>query len=98
MRETFGIAGVEGATIDWKGVLARKDDVIARHTKGLDFLMKKNKITTFKGFGRLTGGAKDGIHSIDVKLADGKTPNSAQTVKAKKVVLATGSDARMLPG
>ena len=54
--KTFGIAGVDGATIDWKGVLARKDDVIARHTKGLDFLMKKNKITTFKGFGRLTGG------------------------------------------
>ena len=92
--KTFGIAGVDGATIDWKGVLARKDDVIARHTKGLDFLMKKNKITTFKGFGRLTGGAKDGMHSIEVKLADGKT----ETVKAKKVVLATGSDARMLPG
>jgi len=92
--KTFGIAGVGGATIDWKGVLARKDDVIARHTKGLDFLMKKNKITTFKGFGRLTGGAKDGMHSIEVKLADGKT----ETVKAKKVVLATGSDARMLPG
>jgi len=75
-------------------VLARKDDVISRHTKGLDFLMKKNKITTIKGYGRLTGGAKDGIHSVEVKLADGKT----QTVKAKKVVLATGSDARMLPG
>ena len=56
--------------------------------------MKKNKITTFKGYGRLTGPAKDGVHSVDVKLADGK----AQTVKAKKVVLATGSDARMLPG
>jgi len=96
--KTFGIAGVEGATIDWKGVLARKDDVITRHTKGLDFLMKKNKITTFKGFGKLTGPAKDGVHSIDVKLADGKTPNGVQTVKAKKVVLATGSDARMLPG
>ena len=92
--KTFGIAGVEGATIDWKGVLARKDDVITRHTKGLDFLMKKNKITTFKGFGKLTGAAKDGVHSVDVKLADGKT----ETVKAKKVVLATGSDARMLPG
>jgi len=92
--KTFGIAGVEGATIDWKGVLARKDDVITRHTKGLDFLMKKNKITTFKGFGRLTGAAKDGIHTVEVKLADGKT----ETVKAKKVVLATGSDARMIPG
>ena len=31
--------------LNWKGVLARKDDVITRHTKGLDFLMKKNKIT-----------------------------------------------------
>ena len=80
--------------LNWKALLARKDDVIARHTKGLDFLMKKNKIATFKGYGRLTGGAKDGIHSVEVKLADGKT----QTVKAKRVVLATGSDARMLPG
>jgi dihydrolipoamide dehydrogenase len=96
--ERYGIEGVGEAKLNWKGVLARKDDIVARHTKGLDFLMKKNKITTFKGFGRLTGPAKDGVHAIDVKLADGKTPNSVQTVKAKKVVLATGSDARMLPG
>jgi len=87
--------GIDGVTpkLNWKGVLARKDDVISRHTKGLDFLMKKNKITTFKGFGKLTGPAKDGIHTIEAKLADGKT----ETIKAKKVVLATGSDARMLP-
>jgi dihydrolipoamide dehydrogenase len=91
--ERYGIDGVQ-PQLNWTGVLARKDDVISRHTKGLDFLMKKNKITTFKGYGRLTGPAKDGVHTIDVKLADGKT----QTVKAKKVVLATGSDARMLPG
>ena len=92
--ERYGIEGVGGAKLNWKGVLARKDDIVTRHTKGLDFLMKKNKITTFKGFGRLTGPAKDGVHTIEVKLADGKT----ETVKAKKVVLATGSDARMLPG
>jgi dihydrolipoamide dehydrogenase len=92
--KTFGIAGVEGAKIDWKGVLARKDDVITRHTKGLDFLMKKNKIATYKGFGRLTGPSKDGVFTVDVKMADG----TAQQVKAKKVVLATGSDAKMLPG
>ena len=92
--ERYGIEGVGGAKLNWKGVLARKDDIITRHTKGLDFLMKKNKITTFKGFGRMTGPSKDGVHAIDVKLADGKT----ETVKAKKVVLATGSDARMLPG
>ena len=89
----FGIDGVT-PKLNWKGLLARKDDVITRHTKGLDFLMKKNKITTFKGFGTLTGPAKDGVFTVDVKLADGK----AETIKAKKVVLATGSDARMLPG
>jgi dihydrolipoamide dehydrogenase len=87
--------GIDGVTpkLNWKGVLARKDDVIARHVKGLDFLMKKNKINAIKGYGRLTGPAKDGVHSIEVKTADGKT----ETIKAKKVVLATGSDARMLP-
>jgi dihydrolipoamide dehydrogenase len=92
--DRYGIDGVAEAKLNWKALLARKDDVITRHTKGLDFLMKKNKITTFKGYGRLTGGAKDGIHSVEVKLADGTT----QTVKAKNVVLATGSDARMLTG
>jgi dihydrolipoamide dehydrogenase len=92
--DRYGIEGVAGAKLNWEGVLARKDDVISRHTKGLDFLMKKNKITIFKGYGRLTGGATDGVYAVEVKGADGTT----QTVKAKKVVLATGSDARMLPG
>ncbi|MBS1799806.1 MAG: dihydrolipoyl dehydrogenase [Acidobacteria bacterium] len=92
--ETYGIDGVSAPKLNWKNVMARKDDVITRHTKGLDFLMKKNKITTFKGFGTLTGPAKDGVFTISVKLADGKT----DTIKAKKVVLATGSDARVLPG
>jgi dihydrolipoamide dehydrogenase len=93
--ESYGIDGAGAAAkLNWKNVLARKDDVISRHTKGLDFLMKKNKITVFKGYGKLTGGAKDGVFSVDVALTAGGT----ETVKAKKVVLATGSDARMLPG
>ncbi len=92
--DRYGIEGVDARAVNWQGVLARKDDVITRHTKGLDFLMKKNKITAIKGYGRLTGPAADGIHSIEVKRADDTT----ETVKAKKVVLATGSDARMLPG
>jgi dihydrolipoamide dehydrogenase len=91
--DRYGIEVTE-PKINWKGVLARKDDVITRHTKGLDFLMKKNKINAIKGYGRLTGPAKDGVHTIEVKTADGKTDQ----IKAKKVVLATGSDARMLPG
>ena len=98
--DKYGIDGVGEAKLNWKNVIARKDDVISRHTKGLDFLMKKNKIATFKGFGKLTGPAKDGVFSVDVNLAAGgqETNNQSQTLKAKKVVLATGSDARMLPG
>ena len=65
--DKYGIDGVGDAKLNWKNVVARKDDVIMRHTKGLDFLMKKNKIATFKGFGKLTGGAKDGVFSVDVK-------------------------------
>ncbi len=90
--ERYGIE-VKDPQVNWQGVLARKNDVITKHTKGLDFLMKKNKITVVRGYGRLTGPAKDGVHTIDVDL-DGKK----QEVQAKTVVIATGSDARMLPG
>ncbi len=88
----YGIE-VKDPKLNWKGVLDRKNEVITKHTKGLEFLMKKNKITTFQGYGRLTGPAKDGVHTVDVDR-DGKK----EMVRAKKVVLATGSDARMLPG
>jgi dihydrolipoamide dehydrogenase len=65
--------------------------------------MKKNKITVVRGHGRLTGGAKDGVFTIDVTAEEkgkgqGAELQAATTVQAKKVVLATGSDARMLPG
>ena len=92
--DRYGIEGVEARKVNWAGVLARKNDVIMRHTKGLDFLMKKNKINAIKGYGRLTGPAKEGVFTIAVTAKDG----TASTVQAKKVVLATGSDARMLPG
>ena len=56
--------------------------------------MKKNKVTVIPGYGRLTGPAKDGVHTVDVDGADGKTSQ----VKAKNVILATGSEAKMLFG
>ncbi|MBX6360279.1 dihydrolipoyl dehydrogenase [Pseudacidobacterium ailaaui] len=90
----YGIEIQGEAKINWKTVLERKNQIIAKHTKGLDFLMRKNKVTVVPGFGSLTGPAKDGVHSIEVKDAAGKT----STVKTKNVVLATGSDAKMLPG
>jgi dihydrolipoamide dehydrogenase len=92
--ENYGIEGVSTPKLNWPNVLKRKNDIITQHTKGLDFLMKKNKITVVRGYGRLTGGAKNGVFTIDVTAADRKV----SPVLAKKVVLATGSDARMLPG
>lgn len=91
--EQYGIDGVSQPKLNWKNVLARKNGIITKHTKGLDFLMKKNKITVVNGYGRLTGPANEGVFSIEVDKAGKK-----EIVKAKKVVLATGSDARMLPG
>ena len=105
---SYGIDGVDAPRLNWDNLLKRKNDITIKHTKGLDFLMKKNKITVFNGHGRLTGGAKDGVFTIHVSDEDKGKPKDAQAegftrqniteVKAKKVVLATGSDARMLPG
>jgi dihydrolipoamide dehydrogenase len=89
-----GIEGVGQVTINWKTILDRKNGIITKHVKGLDFLMRKNKVTTIEGYGKLTGPAKGGIHSISVETAGGEK----KVVQAKNVVIATGSDARMLPG
>jgi len=89
----YGIDGVDAGKLNWEQVLARKNAIVLKHTKGLDYLMKKNKITVITGWGKLTGAAKDGVHTVAVDN-EGKTSE----VKAKKLVLATGSDARMLPG
>ena len=89
-----GIEGVGKVTINWKTILDRKNGIITKHVKGLDFLMRKNKVTVIEGYGRLNGAAKDGVHSISVESAAGEK----KTVQSKNVVIATGSDARMLPG
>ena len=101
--ESYGIEGVSAPKLNWETVLKRKNDIIVKHTKGLDFLMKKNKITVVRGHGRLTGPAKAGVFTIDVSAEDkgkgaGSELQAATKVQAKKVVIATGSDARMLPG
>jgi dihydrolipoamide dehydrogenase len=90
----FGIEGVDSRKLNWAAVLERKSKIVAKHTKGLDFLMKKNKVEVVKGYGRLTGPAKNGVFTIEVKGGDGK--NSQLT--AKNVILSTGSEARMIPG
>jgi dihydrolipoamide dehydrogenase len=90
----YGITGIGTPQLDWAAVLARKSGIVTKHTKGLDFLMKKNKVTVVRGYGRLTGPAADGVHTVDVEATDG----AKQQLRAKNILLATGSEARMLFG
>ena len=90
----YGIAGIGTPQLDWAAVQKRKNSIVTKHTKGLEFLMKKNKVTVIPGYGKLTGPAQDGIHTVDISGKDGET----QQLKAKNIILATGSEARTLFG
>ncbi len=89
----FGIEGVGARKLNWAAVQERKAKIVTKHAKGLEFLMRKNKVETIKGYGKLTGPAQNGVLTVEV-THDGK----AAQIKAKHVILATGSEARMLPG
>jgi dihydrolipoamide dehydrogenase len=89
----FGIEGVDARKLNWAAIQDRKNKIVTKHTKGLDFLMKKNKVETIKGYGKLTGPAQNGVHTVEI-TNDGKTAQ----LKAKNIILATGSEARMIPG
>ena len=89
----YGIEGLGEGRVNWQAVLDRKNGIIAKHVKGLDFLMRKNKVTVVSGWGKLTGPAKNGVLTLSVD--GGKGP---ATVQAKNIMLATGSDAKLLPG
>ena len=73
--------------INMPKVHARKDKVVKGLTKGIEFLFKKNKIDWIKGTGRLAGKGK-----VDV------TGEQKQTLNAKHVIVATGSQPRGVPG
>jgi dihydrolipoamide dehydrogenase len=81
---------VSGAKIDVARMQARKDAIVAKMTKGIEFLFKKNKITWLQGFGKLLNGGD--LYSIEVANGERK-----ETVQAKHVIVATGSKARHLP-
>jgi dihydrolipoamide dehydrogenase len=89
----FGIEGVDARKLNWAAVQERKAKIVAKHAKGLEFLMKKNKVETIRGYGKLTGPAQNDGLTVEV-TNEGKTSH----IKAKNVILSTGSEARMLPG
>jgi dihydrolipoamide dehydrogenase len=80
---------VSGVKLNLEKMLAQKDDAVDGLTKGVEFLMKKNKVTYFKGKGRFTG--PNAVSVTDEAGAETQ-------LGAKNVVIATGSDILSLPG
>ena len=82
----FGIT-VGDVSIDLKGVLKRKNKVVTQNAGGVQFLMKKNKVDVYSGFGSLAGPGQ-----VKVSGKDGD-----QVLKTRFTLLATGSVPRRLP-
>src|SRR5512146_3118752 len=94
----WGVTLPAGASpaIDMGQVNARKDKIVTGLTKGIEFLFKKNKIDWIKGTARLAGKGR-------VEVTGGDTPSreasaGTQTLDAKEIIIATGSQARSVPG
>jgi dihydrolipoamide dehydrogenase len=86
--QEFGIE-CKGFSVDWTAVQARQNKVVTKLAKGVEFLLKKNKVEIVQGFGQLSGPGR-----ITVTDSSKKT----REIQAKNIVLATGSEAKMLPG
>src|SRR5262245_51008568 len=81
--------GVGTLKLDLATMLKFKDEAVDGNVKGVDYLLKKNKVDTFHGAGRIVAPGK-----VEVKAADSKT----QTLETKNIVIATGSDVAKLRG
>lgn len=74
--------------LNLENMLAQKDDTVDGLTKGVEFLMKKNKVDVIKGRGRIKAPG-------EVEVTGDK---ESQIIKAKNIVIAAGSDVTPLPG
>ncbi len=90
-EHSFGKMGISVSKpkLDLPAMMNFKQEGIDGNVKGVDFLMKKNKIDVLRGVGRVVGAGK-----VEVKSADGKT----QVAETKNIVIATGSDVTRLKG
>jgi len=79
---------IEKPALNFPKVIDRKNGIVQKHAKGVEFLMKKNKVEWIKGFGVIKGPGK-----VEVTSDKG-----TQTLETKNILIATGSEARMLPG
>jgi dihydrolipoamide dehydrogenase len=79
----------DNVRLDFGKVQSRKDGIVKKLAKGVEFLLKKNKVETFTGTGRLAS-----ADTVEVRKPDGATVK----LRAKNILLATGSVPRGLPG
>ena len=80
-----GIKGGEHITLDLDTMMKAKSDSVNGLTGGIEGLFKKNKITYIKGLGKMTSTTE-----VEVELSEG----GKQSIKAKNIMLATGSEVR----
>lgn len=102
-EHNFAKMGLKGAApkVDWKGMLAYKDDVIGQNTKGIEFLFKKNKVDWIKGFGSIpaAGQVKVGgiIHNAkSIIIASGSTPSTLPGIEVDEKIVVTSEGALAL--
>jgi dihydrolipoyl dehydrogenase len=79
---------VSGLKVNWANVLARKDKIVKKHSKGIEFLFKKNKVEFVQGWGRYEGPGKVSVDN------NGKQSQ----IEASNILMVSGSEARSLPG
>ena len=81
-----------GVKMDVSKMVARKDSVVKQNNDGILYLFKKNKVSFFHGRGSFVKAAADGGYEIKVAGA------TEETLVGKQIIIATGSNARALPG
>jgi len=85
----FGLTGSDGVGLDYGALATRKDAVVDKHVRGVEFLLKKNKVTVIHGNGVLTS-------PTSVHVSGGES--GELDASATDLILATGSAPRSLPG
>lgn len=80
---------VKDASIDFGGLMKYKEKAVKGLTSGIEFLFKKNKVDYIKGYGKFSS-----QNEIDIDLNDG----TKDKIKAKNIIIATGSEPSPLPG
>jgi dihydrolipoamide dehydrogenase len=80
---------IENVSLDLAAMMARKDQVVATLTRGVEFLFRKNKVEWLKGHGTIVAPGR-----ISVDGSDGATSE----IETQSIIIATGSDSTKLPG